>query len=253
MLYVQISQMCGEKCTMKNNKMKLSGYYFLKKYDKKKVNFITIDGITCSGKSVFANLLKKKLKNKFKNIFILSKDLFLLTREERINFTKKLRGDFLNQNKIHYDLKKLGYVLKFLKEGNKSKTLILKNLYNRKTGKNNLKLKFKFTNKNLIIFEGIYVNQDVERFTKPIIKILIIEKIYESLSRKIERIRDKKISIQHVVTEFIKIHLQSFKQHLLNNKFDLVFIDRERNFEPIYKGKELQLKNIRSFLKKHSY
>ena len=30
--------------------------------------------------------------------------------------------------------------------------------------------------------------------------------------------RDKKISIQHVVTEFTKIHLQSFKKHLLKNK-----------------------------------
>ena len=102
-------------------------------------------------------------------------------------------------------------------KGNKDKTLIMKNLYNRKTGQNNLTVRFKFLPKRLIIFEGIYVNEDVKKLVRPIMKILIIEKIYESLARKIERIRDKKISIQHVVTEFTKIHLQSFKKHLAKN------------------------------------
>ena len=79
------------------------------------------------------------------------------------------------------------------------------------------------------------------------------EIIYESLARKIERIRDKKISIQHVVTEFTKIHLQSFKYHLNKSKFDIVFADQDREFMPVLKGKKIQLDNIKIFLKKHLY
>ena len=117
--------------------MKLTKKNILEKFNKKEVNFITIDGITCSGKSLFADLLKKKLNSRFKNILILSKDLFLLTREKRIYFTKKTKKNFFNQNKIHYDLNKLNTLIRFLKKGNKNKTLIIKNLYNRKTGQNN--------------------------------------------------------------------------------------------------------------------
>ena len=233
--------------------MKLKKNNFLKKYNKNHVNFITVDGITCSGKSLFANLLKKKLASRFKNILILSKDLFLFTREKRIRFTKKINRDFFNQNRLHYDLNKLSILVKFLKKGNKKKTLVLKNLYNRKTGKNNLTIKYKFLPGRLIIFEGIYVNQDIKNLIKPIMKILIIEKVYESLARKIERIRDKKISIQHVVTEFTRIHLQSFKKHLLKNNFDVVFKDEKRDFVPIYSGKMKQLNYIKVFLSKHLY
>ena len=79
-----------------------------------------------------------------KNILILSKDLFLLTREKRIYLTKKIKKNFFNQNKIHFDLNKLNTLIRFLKKGNKDKTLIMKNLYNRKTGQNNLSVRFKF-------------------------------------------------------------------------------------------------------------
>ena len=105
----------------------------------------------------------------------------------------------------------------------------------------------------LIIFEGIYVNQDISFLKKSTLKILLIEKVYESLSRKIQRIRDKKISIQSVVTEFVKIHLQSFKKYLSKNKFDIVFKDVDRRFKKVDNGKEKQLKNISVFLKKHMY
>ena len=233
--------------------MKLTKKNILKKFNKKKVNFITIDGITCSGKSLFADLLKKKINSRFKNILILSKDLFLLTRGKRIHLTKKIKKNFFNQNKIHYDLNKLNTLIRFLKKGNKDKTLIMKNLYNRKTGQNNLTVRFKFLPKRLIIFEGIYVNEDVKKLARPIMKILIIEKIYESLTRKIERIRDKKISIQHVVTEFTKIHLQSFKKHLAKNDFDITFKDLKRDFITIQNGKKKQLDYIRLFLSKHLY
>jgi len=220
---------------------------------KKEINFIIVDGITCSGKSLFANLLKKNLKNKFYDILILSKDLFLYPREKRIKITRSVRKIKKNQNQLHYNLSKLKLLLNFLNGNNKEKTLVLKNLYNRKTGKNNLKIKFHFLKKRLIIFEGIYVSDDVKSTIKPILKILIIEKVYESLARKIERIRDKKISVQLVVTEFIKIHLESFKRYLAKNNFDIAFEDKERNFVMKKNGKIKQLNYIKKFLSKHRY
>jgi len=251
MLFVQKNQICG-LAIMYNNQMKLNKK-IIKGLNKEKISFITIDGITCSGKSLFANLLNKNLKKRSINTLILSKDLFLFTRKKRIKLTKNLNKKFLNQNILHYDLPKLKLLLNFLNGKNKEKTLILKNLYNRKTGKNDLKLKFKFSKKRLIIFEGIYVNDDIKYITKPILKILIIEKVYESLSRKIERIRDKKISIQNVVTEFTKIHLESFKKYLIKNDFDNIFADINRNFVIIKKGKIKQLFYINQFLFKHLY
>jgi uridine kinase len=220
---------------------------------KKEINFIIVDGITCSGKSLFADLLKKNLKDKFPDILTLSKDLFLYPREKRIKITRNLRKIKKNQNELHYDLKKLKLLLEFLNGNNKAKTIVLKNLYNRKTGKNNLKIKFRFLKKRLIIFEGIYVSEDIRYIIKPIFKILIIEKVYESLARKIERIRDKKISVQLVVTEFIKIHLESFKKYLNKNNFDISFEDIDRNFVAKKQGKAKQLEYIKKFLLKHRY
>ena len=172
--------------------MKLNKKIF-KNLKRKNINFITIDGITCSGKSLFANLLKNNLKRSFKYVLILSKDLFLFPRSKRIKITKKIKNSKFNQNNLHYDLSKLKILLNFLAGKSKRKTLFLKNLYNRKSGKNNLSLKINFLKNRLIIFEGIYVNEDIKFIKKPVLKILLIEKVYESLSRKIQRIRDKQI------------------------------------------------------------
>ena len=232
--------------------MKLNKKIF-KNLKRKNINFITIDGITCSGKSLFANLLKNNLKRSFRYVFILSKDLFLFPRSKRIKITKKIKNSKFNQNNLHYDLSKLKILLNFLAGKSKRKTLFLKNLYNRKSGKNNLSLKINFLKNRLIIFEGIYVNEDIKFIKKPVLKILLIEKVYESLSRKIQRIRDKQISIQSVVTEFVKIHLQSFKRYLLINNFDISFVDQNRKFQKIKDGRQKQLKDIRLFLKKHMY
>lgn len=232
--------------------MKLNKKIF-KNLKRKNINFITIDGITCSGKSLFANLLKNNLKRSFKYVLILSKDLFLFPRSKRINITKKIKNSKFNQNNLHYDLSKLKILLNFLAGKSKRKTLFLKDLYNRKSGKNNLSLKINFLKNRLIIFEGIYVNEDIKLIKKPVLKILLIEKVYESLSRKIQRIRDKQISIQSVVTEFVKIHLQSFKRYLLINNFDISFVDQNRKFQKIKDGRQKQLKDIRLFLKKHMY
>ena len=89
--------------------MKLNPKIF-KNLKKKKINLITIDGITCSGKSLFAELLKKKLIKSFPEIFILSKDLFLYPRTKRIKITKninKINNKY--QRSLHYDLAKLKF------------------------------------------------------------------------------------------------------------------------------------------------
>ena len=226
---------------------------FFNQLKKKKVNLITIDGITCSGKSLYTELLKKNLQNKFSDIYILSKDLFLFSRLKRINITKNIDKVNIDQNLLHYDIYKLKLLLNFLLGKTKKNFLILKNLYDRKSGKNNLNLKFKYSKNRLIIFEGLYVSDDVKFVKKNIFKILIIENVYISLNRKIQRIRDKKISIQLVVTEFIKIHLQSFKKHIMKNNFDIIFQNKNVKFKVVKNGKKKQLQDILIFLKKHEY
>lgn len=220
-------------------------------FKKKNINLITIDGITCSGKSLFASLLKKNLQKDYSNIYILSKDLFLFSRSKRISITKRINKFKINQNILHYDSFKLKKLLNFLLGKSNNKILILKNLYNRKTGKNNLNLKFKYSKNRLIIFEGLYVNNDIKFIKDPIYKILIIEKVYMSLSRKIQRIRDKKISIQLVVTEFINIHLKSFRKYIFKNNFDTNFENVNNKFVEVNHGKKRQLNDISHFLKKH--
>ena len=225
----------------------------LKNIKKKNINLITIDGVTCSGKSLFAKLLKKKLENKSLDILILSKDLFLFTRSQRINVNQKIKKPNKNQNPLHYNLPKLKIALEFLFGKTNKKSLILKKLYNRKTGGNDFTLKLSYSKSRLIIFEGIYINEDINFIKKPILKILMIEKIYKSLSRKIQRIRDKKISIQLVVTEFVKLHLVSYSDYLLRNNFDISFEDKDRVFTEVKGGKNKQKKYISNFLSKHSY
>jgi uridine kinase len=222
-------------------------------FKKKNINLITIDGITCSGKSLFAGLLKKALQNNFSNIYILNKDLFLLSRSKRINITKKINKFKINQNVLHYDTLKLRKLINFLLGKSNKKFLILKNLYNRSSGKNNFKLKLIYSKNRLIIFEGLYANNDISFIKEPVFKILIVEKTYTSLSRKIQRIRDKKISIQLVVSEFIKIHLQSFKRYIAKNSFDISFQNINNKFVEVKNGKKRQFNDISIFLKKHMY
>jgi uridine kinase len=218
---------------------------------KNNINFITIDGITCSGKTTCAKLLKKKLSKYFPEVFILSKDLFLYPRKKRIEITKNIKNiKNINQNFLHYDHKKLKRLLNFMINKSKKKELTLKNLYNRKTGINDFILKFKYSKIKLIIFEGIYVNDDIKLINNPILRILLIENVYNSLSHKIERIRDKNISIQLLVSEFINIHLNSYKEYLLEKKYDLSF-RYNKKFIKIKNGKEKQLKDILSFFDKH--
>ena len=95
--------------------MKLNQRKIFQRLVNKKVNFITIDGIACSGKTLFSNILKKKLNN----TLIISKDIFLLPRNKRIKITKLLRRSCYNQNKIHYNLDRLKSLILFLIDGKK--------------------------------------------------------------------------------------------------------------------------------------
>ena len=214
--------------------MRLNIKSLLKKLNED-INIITIDGITCSGKTLFAKILKKKLNNST----LISKDIFLIPRSKRIKITKKIKKNLIyNQNLLHYDIKKINLLIKFLINGNKKKKLLLKQLYNRKNGKNDLAQTFYFKPKRTVIFEGIYTAEDMKKIIKPSLKILIIENVYKSLFRKIERIRDKKISIQNVVTEFSKLHLSSYLKYLNQNSFNLIFNDLKRNFIISKNGKK---------------
>ena len=116
-----------------------------KKLLKDNISFITIDGITCSGKTSFAKILKKELNKYFPNILILSKDLFLYPRKKRISITKKLKNiRNKNQNFLHYDNKKLKTLLNFIVNKSDKKKLILK----LKTNIQNLEIRKFFIIKN---------------------------------------------------------------------------------------------------------
>lgn len=216
------------------------------------MNYITIDGITCSGKSLYAKILLKKNKKKEKKTIIIAKDLFLKSRLKRIRIAKNLKKNLSNQNQIHYNQKKIKDALNFLRKKNKSE-IYFQNLYDRKTGKNILEYSLSLKKIKTIIYEGIYVNEDLKNFFKPNYKILIVGNVYESLKKKIERIRDKKILIQNVVEEFIRIHLKSFLKYLKKENFDTCLICKDKKFFSIKNGKNTQIKLINNFLEKHAY
>ena len=200
----------------------------------------------------FQSFLKKKIGKIFKNVLVLPKDLFLFSREHRIEVIKKINKNTKpKENYLQYDLNKLNKLIDVLIGKSKNKSITLSNLYDRKTGKNHKKVNFKFKKNTLIIFEGLYVLDDLKGKIKPNFKILITENIYESLARKIERIRDKKISIQLVVTEYTELHLRSFKNYLDRNTFNYSYADFKRNFILIKNGKQKQIDLINKFKVKH--
>ena len=138
-----------EKKTLKIIKKKV-------KQSNKKI--ICIDGLTCSGKTYFSKLLHKQMKN----TKIVSKDLFLYSRSQRIKLIPKLSiYSKQNQNHLHYNQSKLNLLLSSIKN---KKKVILKNLYNRKNGKNDIKIIFDFRKTNVIIFEGLYSLENIKYF-----------------------------------------------------------------------------------------
>ena len=139
----------------------------LKKIDlyceKKDQKFICIDGITCSGKSFFSKLLFKHLNKKYKKVLLISKDIFLLSRDKRIRLLPKLKKQTkFNQNELHYNQQKLKKLFEAIK---KNKKIVFKSMYDRKSGKNTKRIIFNFNRAKIIIFEGLYIlkNFDVDK------------------------------------------------------------------------------------------
>ena len=112
---------------------------------------------------------------------------------------------------------------------------------------------FDFRKTNVIIFEGLYSLENIKYFENEIYSILIYENIYNCLIRKIKRIRDKKISIQNVITEFTNLHLNSFLNYLKKFHFDLNLKISNNKFVFNKLSKRKQILLIKSFQNKHSY
>ena len=217
----------------------------------KNQKFICIDGITCSGKSLFSKLLFKHLSKKNKNIYLISKDIFLLSRDKRIKLLPKfkMKTDY-NQNKLHYDQKKIKLLFQAIKSKNK---ISFKNMYDRNTGKNINKIKFNFKKPNIIIYEGLYTLQNSEIDFTNVMKILIIENIYTSLIRKIKRIRDKKISIENLISEFNNLHLTSYEKYLKKYIFNICVEVKGKNFVRKNSNQNKQILLIKNFHKKNLF
>ena len=227
----------------------------LKKIDlyckKKDQKFIFIDGITCSGKSFFSKLLFKHLNKKYKNVILISKDIFLLSRQKRIILLPRFKKHpKFNQNELHYNQQKIKKLSDAIK---KNKKIVFKSMYDRKSGKNTKKIIFNFKGAKIIIFEGLYILKNFEVDQKNIFKILIIENIYISLIRKIKRIRDKKISIQNLISEFTNLHLTSFKKYLKQYKFNVCLEVKVNNFIKNNSNQNKQIASISKFYKKHLF
>ena len=73
-----------------------------------------------------------------------------MSRDKRIKLLPKfkMKTDY-NQNKLHYDQKKIKLLFQAIKSKNK---ISFKNMYDRNTGKNINKIKFNFKKPNIIIF-----------------------------------------------------------------------------------------------------
>jgi uridine kinase len=221
----------------------------LKKYKKKNV-LIFVEGIAGVGKTSFANYLKKKIRIK-KKIYLVSKDIFLKSREQRINITNKMKNKkYRNQNQIHYNQDKIKKFIDIICDNIKINNKF-KYLYDRKSGKNKLEINFRFSNNSIIIIEGLYISEDFKSKNIDPIKILLETDVYKSISEKIRRIRDKKISIYNVIKEYINIHLISFVEYLQKKKFDLFIVYRNKKFYISKKSKKKQIIEIYKFISQH--
>ena len=235
-----------KKNNLKNNLQTLQRIE--KNFLKKKIKLIIIDGITCSGKTLFSKLLFNFLKKKYK-VKLISKDLFLAPRNKRIKVLSNLKKQsYYNQNFLHYDHNKISKIINCFSKNNK---IILKNLYYRKTGQNTKTTKFDFTKTDIIIYEGIYILDDLMNTKLKSHNILVSQNVYKSLFHKIKRIRDKKISIQKLITEFNRIHLPSFSSYLRRQRFQTCLSGDNGLFFFNKSGQKKQISDIDIFYKKH--
>jgi len=218
----------------------------------KNKKFLIIEGVTCSGKTSFAKSLNLFFKKKGVKSIIISKDLFLKSRKHRINLIKNKKKVFIDQNSGHYDTRTFKKLLNILlNENKKRKRINLNNLYNRKSGLNNLKIEINVNSNTFYIIEGLYVLKDIPKRYMPNIKIFLIHDLYYSLSKKLQRIRDNQISLEDVIYEYKNIHLRSFLKYLTKyKKFDFKF-NFIKNFDTKFNSINNQIDLIKNFLKKH--
>lgn len=211
---------------------------------------ILIDGLTCSGKTSFANDIKKFLNSKKISSTIISKDLFLKSRNYRIKLLKKKKIKKFNQNVQHYERLKFNKLLAAI-INQKKQEIKFNNLYNRKSGLNNFKFQFKIKTRHVYIIEGLYILNDLPQTCPAIYKIFLVVDLYKSLSKKFQRIRDKKISLENVIFEFKNIHLKSYLKYLkTNTQFNIIydcFNNREYRKTMLFK----QTDAILQFILKH--
>ena len=189
---------------------------YFKKLDFPKI--ILIDGLTCSGKTKFADILAKILSKKSnKKVLLINKDNFLFDRKKRIHLNKKLQSKKnYSQNKMHYNLFKFKRLVKKIKkiinQKKHSETIKFKNLYNRSNGKNNLKKTYKIRRNTFIIIEGLYVFDDFNKIDATHKYWLTCSKKM-CIKKKFARIRDNKINKEEVLKELELIHFPSLEKH----------------------------------------
>ena len=164
---------------------------------------IGVDGPTASGKTIFAELLKKKISNiSNKNVQIIPLDCLLVERKIREKSLRNIHQigiPFEHEAEIHMRFSKFDYLLKLidLKKADLSEqtNVNLENLYSRSDeGRCTGKLKINLTNETVLIFEGHYTTRP--EFHRVLDKnFILLAKRDNLIRRKIERVadyRDKK-------------------------------------------------------------
>ncbi len=162
----------------------------------KKLVCIGVDGPTASGKTIFADLLRKEIINiSNKNVQIVPLDSLLLDRTIREKSLQNIQNvdiPFEYEAEIHMSFSKFDNLIDIInyQKANLSeqKNIIIKNLYSRSDqGRCSGELKLNISNNTVLIFEGHYT-------TRPEFKgvldknFILLAKRKELIKRKIERV-----------------------------------------------------------------
>lgn len=120
-----------------------------------KAIIIAFDGVDTSGKTTFANIIHKELKNNGKNSIRISIDKFHNPVEIRLKQgSLSPEGYFYDSFNIH-EIKRC--VLEPIK---KNKGIIIHGIYDYKKETNVDIIKTKITNDLIVLFDGIFMNRD---------------------------------------------------------------------------------------------
>ena len=168
----------------------------------KQIFCIGVDGPTASGKTVFAEILKKEIqKYSDKNIEIIPLDSLLIERslrEKSLQNISKVGIPFEHEAEIHMKFskfKKFLDLIKLIRAGLEiPQKIILNDLYSRNDkGKCSGQLKINLSNQTILIFEGHYtIRPDFVEVLDN--NFILLANREELIKRKIERVggyRDK--------------------------------------------------------------